>query len=237
MMFMTILMWLIVVLFVVGAVQVARIAYTRKLPNLYWLAANFGMAAVGNLFTIAIPFPLVGMVSMILTSIFMVIFIHRTFFIDRKSPYLYIIGLLVLLGIWQVYSAITNPTAFVALTQVGFAVVWGWQAILGLTTYRSLAHDRTLEDWFKARYLLWFAYTLVMFLISTRMLIPVPYAAFENYIYSPLMILSGIVQYITWVMPEPIRQYLNRNYKPVVVKTTSELMSMSEEELLRQVRS
>jgi hypothetical protein len=233
---MTLIFTAICLLFALACVQTARIAYIKKQPDMYWLAANFGAAALGNLFSIVILLPIPGIILMIVTSLCMVMFVQRTFYRDRKSPYLFVLGLLVVLGIWQVYSTITNPISFISMTQLGFAVVWLWQAFLAINTYRAINRDRTLEDWVKARYLLWFAYTSVMFVISARMLLSIPYASFESFITTPLLILSVIVQYTTWTMPEPIRQWLNRNYKPVAAPSAGDLMKMSEEELLHQLQ-
>jgi hypothetical protein len=178
--------------------------------------------------------PAVSMIFSIISSICTVVFVHRVFYRDRKSPYLYIIGLLLVLGVVQMYSVITNPANSSAMTQLGFAVVWGWQAALSFIAYRDLRNDRTVEDWVKGRYLMWFGYTAMMFVLSTRMLLPLPYAAFEYYITTPLVILAGIVQYITWAMPESVRNYLNRNYKPVPTANPAELMAMAEAEMASQ---
>lgn len=231
---MTILMVLFILMFVVCAFQVTRFAYTRKMPDMYWLAANFAAAAVGNMFTMVFYVPAVSMIFSIISSICTVVFVHRVFYRDRKSPYLYIIGLLLVLGVVQMYSVITNPANSSAMTQLGFAVVWGWQAALSFIAYRDLRNDRTVEDWVKGRYLMWFGYTAMMFVLSTRMLLPLPYAAFEYYITTPLVILAGIVQYITWAMPESVRNYLNRNYKPVPTANPAELMAMAEAEMASQ---
>lgn len=229
--------WVIVLLFALGALQAARIAHSRNLPDLYWLAGNFGAAAVGNLFTSLVSVPLLGMVALIISSLCIVMFVQRTFYRDRKSPYLFIIGLLLIVGVVQIYYTITNPTAFMGITQLGFAVVWGWQSFLSFSTGRSIGKDRTVEDWVKARYWLWFAYTFAMFILVVRILLPIPYAAFEFAITSPVLLIAVIVQYITWVMPEPIRLFLNRKYQPVIEKTPAELMAMSEAELLQQIKS
>lgn len=231
---MTILMVLFILMFVVCAFQVTRFAYTRKLPDMYWLAANFAAAAVGNMFAMVFYVPVASMIFMITSGICTVVFVHRVFYRDRKSPYLFIIGLLLVLGVVQMYSVITNPANSSAMTQLGFAVVWGWQAALSFIAYRDLRNDRTVEDWVKGRYLMWFGYTAMMFVLSTRMLLPLPYAAFEYYITTPLVILAGIVQYITWAMPESVRNYLNRNYKPVPTANPAELMAMAEAEMASQ---
>jgi hypothetical protein len=221
----------ICLLFLLGGIQIIRIARMRKLPEMYWLAANFIFAAVGNFFSVIVLVPMLSMVAMIATGVCLVMFVQYSFYRDRKSPYLFIIGLLLVLAVWQIYSTITSPASFFSLTQLGFAVIWGWQAFLAIKTHRHFAKDETVEDWIKGRYLFWFAYTFASFLMSVRMLLPLPYQSFEQYITTPLLILAVIVQYITWVMPEPVRRFLNRNYKPKAMLSPNELMVMAEAEL------
>lgn len=234
---MTILFAVICLLFLLACVQTARIAYTRKLPDMYWLSANFGLAALGNFFSSIVPLPIPSMILLVITSMCLVMFVQRTFYRDRKSPYLFILGLLLIIGIWQIYSTITNPTAYMSWSQLGFAIVWGWQSYLAIKTRSDIGSDLTVEDWVKARYLLWFAYTFPMFLLVIRMLLPIPYTAIESYITSPIVGLAVIIQYITWAMPEFIRLWLNRNYKPVAVANASDLMRMTEEELIHQIQA
>ena len=228
---MTLISVLFVLVFVLITAQVARVAYTRKLPDMYWLAGNFGAAAIGNFFTMIVVVPILGILGMIASALCTVMFVQRGFYRDRKSPYLYFIGLVLALGVYQIYSAITNPTAFLAMTQLGWVVVWGWQAFVAFNTRRAIGDNRTVEDWVKARLWLWFGYTFFMFLNSGRMLLPIPYASFEFMITTPLTILAVFVQYITWAMPEPIRHFLNRKYQPVAVASPAELMAMAEAEL------
>jgi len=100
--------WVIVLLFALGALQSARIAHSRKLPDLYWMAGNLGAAGVGNLFSSLVYVPLLGMVALIISSLCIVMFVQRIFYRDRKSPYLLIIGLLLIVGVFK--STTPSPT-------------------------------------------------------------------------------------------------------------------------------
>src|SRR5512133_1042293 len=115
--FMTILTWAIIVMFTLAAAQSARVAYTRSMPAMYWLAGNFAAAIVGNLFSSVIAVPLLSMIGLLVSSICMVMFVHRAFYRDRKSPYLLFIGLLLVVGAWQMYSILTNPAWYSAFSQ------------------------------------------------------------------------------------------------------------------------
>lgn len=223
------------ILFLVGSVQVARTAHVRRLPNLYWLAANFATAALGGLITRVIPLPVLGIIGLIISSLCTVMFIQHTFYRDRKSPYLYILALILVLGIFQVWS-LFSPLSGAAFTFLSYTLVWGWQAFLAYQaiTHFSQPNFRLVEDWIKARYWLWFSYTFVMFLLGIRMIIPALRA--ESVFTLSLVILGAIVQYITWVMPRPIRRFLNRNYKPAINEDPSMIMNMPEEELVEQIK-
>lgn len=234
---MSIISWIYVLVFLLCGLQVIRLANKLKRTDLYWLGANFLAAAVGDLFSMIVLVPVLGTAFLVLSSICIVMFVHLTFYRDRKSPYLFIIGLLLVLGVWQVYNAITNPSAYFGLSQLGFGVIWGWQAFLSMRAGRAIAKDSTVEDWVKARYWLWFSYTFAMFLIAARMLLPIPYANFEYWTNTIITMLAVVVQYITWVMPEPVRRFLNRNYQPVITASPSELMAMAEKELMKSAKA
>jgi hypothetical protein len=234
---MSIISWIYVLVFLLCGLQVTRLANKLKRIDLYWLGANFLAASLGNLFSMIVLVPVLGTAFMVLASICIVMFVHLTFYRDRKSPYLLIIGLLLALGAWQVYNAITNPSAYFGLSTLGFGVVWGWQAFLSFRAGRAIAKDTTVEDWVKARYWLWFSYTFAMFVIMARMLLPIPYANFENWTNTIITMLAVLVQYITWVMPEPVRRFLNRNYQPVLTASPNELMAMAEKEMMKTAKA
>ncbi len=227
------------VLFLLGAIQLVRVARARKLPNLYWLAANFAFAALGGLVNLIFTSLLASLLGLIVSGLCMVMFIQRTFYRDLPSPYLFILALLAGLGVWQVYLTITNPTSFVVMTQVGYAILWLWQAFLAFRTYRQLAHDPTVEDWVKARSLMWFGQTFAMGILSVRLLLSqfVPISVIEWNINTSLVIIGGVVQYLTWVMPEPLRRWLNRNYHPAIAESPGTFMAMSEEDVMRHIEN
>jgi len=94
-----------------------------------------------------------------------------------------------------------------------------------------------VEDWVKARYWLWFSYSFAMFVLAVRSLLPIPYAAFEFVITSPITAPRRHypVHYLGDArahpaVPEPQIPAGDR-------KNPSELMAMSEGELLQQIKS
>jgi hypothetical protein len=235
---MTFIIIVLDILFTLGAIQVARAARARRLPNLYWLAGNFAAGGLGGLIYQVTNNPLFSTIGLVVSALCMIMFIQRTFYRDLPSPYLVVLALVGAVGVWQIYTVITNPTYFSVLSQVGYLVVWFWQAFLAFRDRRKLVKNPLVEDWVKTRYLLWFLQTFIMGLMSARMLLMnlVPYSVIEWNIGSSLVILSGLAQYIVWVMPEAVRRFLNRNYKPVDIESPSTFMDLSEEEVMEQIK-
>lgn len=222
------------------AVQIYRIGRASKLPNLYWLAMNLVTYSLGGMALFVIFNPLPYTIGLMISGLCTVMFIHTTAYRDRKSPYLFFLGLLLLLGvvqIWLSFSAQPAPTATFNfnLSVLGYVFVWVWQAYVAYQGQRGIASDRTVEDWVKARYLLWMSYSLLLFIIMGRSFIPLPFLEIEFIIMPLLVAVSGVLQYFTWAMPEFLRRYLNRNYKPVIQQDAKAYLEMSEDELLKQI--
>lgn len=234
---MTILKILQPTLFILAAVQLIRIGRAKKLPNLYWLAANFLFATAGSLMMNIIPHPAVQVFGLILSALCTVMFIQQTFYRDRKSPYLFIIGLVILMGAFQLWTIFFPVPGRTLTPQFAYLFVWGWQALIGFRAYRQFSGNRTIEDWVKSRYLLWTIYSTVMFILVARALIPVTFWANEVFLTLSLVILAALMQYLTWGMPESLRLFLNRNYKPAAVESISTFANMSEKELLQHIQS
>ncbi len=231
----TIFMLIVDVLFVLAAVQLTRIATVKRLPNLYWLAGNFALAGLSGLIGYLTSVPIINTLGLILSSLCTILFVQKTFYRDRKSPFLILIAIVAVSGIFQVYYTYVPHPSGITLTYFGYTIIWGWQALIAYQTYRTISPDRTVEDWVKARYLMWMSYTLIIFLLGVKFFFPYTPSNAERVISSILIFLTGIAQYLTWVMPEPLRLWLNRNYKPVVPETLKSFSDMTEEELLQQI--
>ncbi len=237
---MTIIGAITVLVFLAAGVQTARIARKSSEPGMGWLAANFLFAAVGNVFSMLVYAPpvttVIAAVSLTITAICLIMFVHRTFYRDRTSPYLFFLVVAVLAGAYHIYVAFTNPMSYTSYTQIGLGLVWAWQAFLAYKYYQHFRKDPVVEDWVKGRYLLWFIYTATTFVLIARMFLPLAYGSWEQYVSTPLLIVCVILQYLTWAMPAGLQRWLNRNYKPVTAATPDEMMAMAEKELAKQAR-
>lgn len=232
-------MWYLALLLlarVVIAVQLTRVALRQKLPNLFWLAAFFAITALGDVYfsTVAMatgifwPFGL----SIGLGDIVLVLFIQKTFYQDRKSPWLVFLGVAVIVAVMDVI----RPFPFFS------PLTWLWLIVVGYQAYRQIAADKAVEDWVKARYLLVVAYSIIALsgpFLSVSGYLAAAVPALTPYVTGPtaqmvnavLTVIGIAVQYLAWVMPEFFRRFLNRKYQAPALGSA---LGMSEEEVLRQ---
>lgn len=235
--------WIVVVARLIIAVQLTRVARRQKLPNLLWLAAFFYLTGIGDIFATLAPVTNIYQPFTILTGvgeIVMVMFIQKTFYQDRKSPFPIFMGLaLIVLAadiLYAVYLPYHSPFN------------WLWLLWAGYQAYRRIVADQAVDDWIKARYKLVIAYSglsLVAPLWTILFLIAMVVPTVAAFLYAPTNVLiaqvgilafvtAGIVlQYLAWVMPERYREWLNRNYQPPVQEAVE--ANLTEEEIMRQL--
>ncbi|MBN1428858.1 MAG: hypothetical protein JXB07_10775 [Anaerolineae bacterium] len=235
--------WILVVARFIIAVQLTRVGLRQKLPNLLWLAAFFYITGLGDIFLTLSPvtnllwpfFLAVG-----LSEVMLVMFIQKTFYQDRKSPYL------VFMAIALAILAADMITAQFLPYYSPFN--WLWLIWVGHQAYKRIAADRAVEDWVKARYKLIIAYSLAalvapLYTILTLIAMVVP--AVAGLLYSPTALLVAqvgilifvtigiVLEYLAWVMPGRYQQWLNRNYQP----TVQDEVELSEEEIMSQLKA
>ncbi len=238
------LTWILVAARLIIAIQLTRVGRRHQLPNLFWLAGFFFITGIGDIFFTFAPITTViwpFFLSVGLGEVVMVMFIQKTFYQDRKSPYLiFMVIALVFL--------VANMT--IALFIAFFSPFnWLWLIWVGYQAYKKIATNPMVEDWIKARYKLVIAYSIValaapLYTILSFMAFGIPSLAawLFNETNGPL---AGVVilvfttigialEYLAWVMPEGYRNYLNRNYQPPAQDTPE--LELSEEELMRKFK-
>ncbi len=235
--------WVLVVARLVIAVQLTRVARRQKLPNLLWLAAFFYLTGIGDIFATLAPVtnlyrPFLILVG--LSEIMMVMFIQKTFYQDRKGPFLIFMGIAFIIlavdSLYAMYLPYNSPFN------------WLWLLWIGYQAYKKIAADQAVDDWIKARYKLMIVYSglaLVAPLWTLLSLIGMVVPAVLAVLYAPTAVLIAqvgilafvtvgiVLQYLAWVMPERYRQWLNRNYQPLVKEAVE--ASLTEEEIMRQL--
>lgn len=242
--------WILVVARYIIAVQLTRVGLRQKLPNLLWLAAFFYITGTGDIFITLSPvtnllwpfFLAVGV-----GEVMLVMFIHKTFYQDRKSPYLIFIVIALAILVADMVSLRVNPEQTYLPHYNPFN--WLWLIWVGSQAYKKIASNPAVEDWVKARYRLIIAYSLAALvaplysIISIFALVIPSFAAwFYTGTTGPIIqliaqvgilafVTIGIVlEYLAWVMPEKYRKWLNRNYQPPVP-------DKAEEEIMRKLKA
>jgi hypothetical protein len=241
--------WILVVARLIIAVQLTRVGRRQKLPNLFWLAAFFYITSFGDVVLTLSPvtnllwpfFLAVG-----LSETMLVMFIHKTFYQDRRSPYLIFMVLALAILAYDMYAIIFIPQ-FAFLPHYN-PFNWLWLIVVGNQAYKRIAADRAVEDWVKARYKLIIYYSLVALvapLYSILMVIGMLSPAFAASFFVPtiqlvlqvvilIFVTIGIaLEYLAWVMPEKYRKWLNRGYQ----SPTEDGEGLSEEEIMSQLKA
>jgi hypothetical protein len=228
------------------AVQSFRLAKQKKMNNFYWLSGyfflmgivdfvitTFGNFNIGALMNDAASAATLGFV--LRKSIYMfgdiclVVFIQKTFYQNRKSPYPFFLGLSIvwgslMTGLYFLPKPIIIPSDFVTFL---------WFAFAAYQAYLIIAKDRLVEDWVKTRYLLIIIGNILMCSAAVDTLVSFvttgkigPFAPITN-----IALISGVVLfYLGWIMPDAFLRFLNRNYK-----APENSLDMSEEEIMKKL--
>jgi hypothetical protein len=136
--------WVLVVARLVIAVQLTRVARRQKLPNLLWLAAFFYLTGIGDIFATLAPVtnlyrPFLILVG--LSEIMMVMFIQKTFYQDRKGPFLIFMGIaFIILAVDSLYAMYLPYNTLSML----------WLLLIGIRLQENCR--RSAWDTVKARY-------------------------------------------------------------------------------------
>jgi hypothetical protein len=222
---------------IVIGVSLTRTASRQNVRNLFWLAAVFYINGLFSVFYIQALYNLpIFLGGVILAQVCLVLFVQRTFYRDRSSPWrifmvITLAGGLAILWLGANNSAEANLSALMSTVA---ACNWLWHVVIAVGAYRAAAPDRAVEDWVKARYRLMIAYCCLM-MLSTALggiisVLEIAVIAIQAPI-GLITLISIVLQYLVWVMPSGFRQYLNRNYQ-----AAQDIATLSEEEIMRQLQ-
>jgi hypothetical protein len=223
----------------IKVIQLYRLNNSR---NFLWLALFllggavfnfFASPSFGNRIVLQLHIPAV--------QTFALLFVSETFYQDRKSPIRFFLPVLLIVYAAQIVSTVllvSGDNQQVAqipsiLSGVVVVMVWGWHLVAAYQAYSRLAGDATVEDWIKSRYRYMIVYCIFLLIPGIILIIPPP--LWLGIIGALSVILTIILLYLVWVMPERFRLYLNRNYTPVI--TDEKLVAdLSEEEIMGQLK-
>ena len=210
-----------------------------KMKNLLTLAVVFLINAVSFAFTFDFSNNSFLFYTLIdIAMVFHLIFTEQTFFSGRKSPLKFILPSSLVLGTINavtigIYTMDNTLTDMFLIGKIFFAlnhyVVWGWFLFVAYTSYKKLSGNSAIEDWVKARYRLMIYYAVLIIVPATLLIFSASQTDVVTITAAVLAMVSWILQFVVWVMPETIRRILNRNYVSPVNEAD---MSLTEEEIL-----
>lgn len=242
-MIVNILLVIMIVLRIIIATQMIGTAWRNRLHNLYWLALSFLAVGIGAAFGPSEGNPLGNLPvskwlftgsAVILASAFALGFNHNTFYKNRKSPLAWYMGLFVIcafigiFGLWNSESSYAlNPLVAFALIPV--ILIWAWHAWAAYQALGEISQDQEVEDWIKSRYRLMITYGIFLSIGGMASFVRTYFAGGSS--LTPLgsatatitlvaQISAVILQFLTWVIPESFRRWLNRNHQARVDKQT-----------------
>jgi hypothetical protein len=193
-----------------------------QLTNLYWLSAFSIIVAVAVMFAPTTPptplsNPPIYYIGALLGQMCLVMFLHITFYQGRKSPVALFLSLtsLALLGV--LYALWANDSYLGGLlTSLAALANWSWHLWLAWQAYQTIATDKDVEDWVKARYQLMSAFAVVILLSNIQASLALSYLAplmppFVTQSAIVFNVVGIILLFLVWAMPVPFRRWLNRN--------------------------
>ena len=214
-----------------------------KKSNLLLLVLFFMMNALNLLFLVFESIMLYDIFT-ILTMTVGLIFIDRTFYQDRKSPFKLLLVLTLILGAFTNMSFIMFERSIIAQREVAFFihnifvgalfVIFGlWSFIAAAGSLKSFSSSDAVEPWVKGRYRLVKFYSICIILVGAF----TPFTPVEGTVNWALLVIlvANILRIagetITWIMPKFLKKYFNRGFT-----STDIIEELSEEEILEAMK-
>lgn len=214
------------------ALALTRVILRRpEMRNLRWLAVVF----YGNALTGFFQQTAIGQAAFILIQAALAMFVHETFYKDRPSPVLVFLFASIFGQLPGVIALATGGQSSSMSPASPIVLNWLWHAVAGYQAYQAISGNRFVEDWVKGRYQMMVGYSLVIALpLIVLAFLPKPAPSWTGFIFPTCLIVSIILQYLVWGMPDFFRRWLNRNYQSPVPETEA---AMTEEEIMRQTKA
>lgn len=183
-------------------------------------------------------------VNTILTMAVGLIFIDRTFYQDRKSPFKLLLALTLVIGALTIISFTMFELSIFFQPNIAFLlhnifvgadfVIFGlWSFIAASSSLKSFSSSDAVEPWVKGRYKLVKFYSICIILVGSLTLFT-PVEGTVNWALLVILvanILRIAGETITWVMPNFLKKYLNRGYD-----SHDRSLELSEEEIMEGMR-
>ena len=220
----------------IGLYLLKRVKITG-LTNIKWLYLYFFFTVIEFAFRMVYVFGRpefgVNFISIIYFSInltghvFLIFFVKYTFYVDRKSPFFYILLLAIIAKIAYVLTySISDSLQSVQLHLISVSISSFiifissfWLSYAALSSYQNIKKN-DISPWVKKRYLM--VGISALFLIAQ--IIPVLFTPYRGSFSDPIMatwvmivtllnIIFALLSLIAWVMPKWLKRYLNQGYE------------------------
>jgi len=228
------LLFVLIVLRLVIGVRLLTVARQNALPNLNWLAAHFLVQAFGLAFAPTQGNPLGEFAFSLfmfiavgtMTAIgLMIVFNHITFYQGKASPAVWIAVFSGVCWLATLYGVAISPSGYEQSAWVAAYIptqflILGWHGWLAYQAWQTVKQSNLTEDWVIARYQLIVTYVIAILIGAASSLVRILFAGGSA--VTPLgqttalialvsQILTVVLQFLVWVMPEAFRRWLNRN--------------------------
>ena len=149
-----------------------------------------------------------------LLDVFLVLtFIYLTFHRDNFTLYIIILTILLLFEILTIIFYNYNRAFF---HNLNFLIVGVWFTYQSSKAYLVVKDVKSIEPWIKTRYYLVIVYSILLFMghlifiLDPSILLNFNFMTLLNII---IYIILLILEYLAWVIPKSLKNWLNRNYK------------------------
>ena len=248
----------IYLVFLVMRVFLAIIVFQKgrklKNKNLTELGLSFFILSVSNLSILIDDLGIPGLVTSIvfnmssLTAV--IIALHWTdnvFYTNRKSPYKFMMVIVIPMAITNIILSTINTYMFGASILIvsiissllfgGVITIFGgWYFISAREAYLKIKSNENIEPWIRMRYKTIMLYSMCFLLMGISFAIaPLFPMEIATGITVPLLIIfimlfvEAIGEFSAWYMPDKLKNYYNRNF------SVEESKELSEEEIMKQL--
>lgn len=185
------------------------------------------------------------------SNICLVIFTKYTFFREKKSPYMYLLISLIIVKVidfvLKIYIPFSIPLNFVLsppevpyfyiyliISSLSILLSYPWLGLVALKYYSSIK-VKDVEPWIKTRYRL-IGYSSLIMIINGGLYFLFPIDTYSWEQLYPFIVglwitinttIFSVANLIAWIMPQWLKNYLNRNYKGTLDENLTEVEIMN----------
>ncbi|MHA2180898.1 MAG: hypothetical protein ACXAAH_05700 [Promethearchaeota archaeon] len=214
-----------------------------KKNNLLLLVIFFFMNALTLLFLVFGNLMLYD-INTVITMVVGLIFIDRTFYQDRKSPFKILLALTLILGALTIISFTLFEQAIIFEENIAFllhnifvgadfAIFGLWSFIAASGSLKIFKSSDAVEPWVKGRYRLVKFYSICIILVGALTLFT-PVEGTVNWALLVILvtnILRIAGETLAWIMPNFLKKYFNRGFS-----SSDIIEELSEEEILEAMK-